>query len=159
MNNKIFYNHHFISTDCNYTIPLQPNQHSHRYLTATPKITFTFQKHSFCNFHTKFCEKSVSLIKKIQPFSYQQTSNITPRLPLCTSQPTHKIYNATALLHIPTIHEKLHIRLEQQRPNIRSHSVLFHSYKTILCLVSSFIRLSRLLPCTEQSITQMNSAN
>ena len=31
-----FHNHHFISKDCYYTIPSQPNQHSHNYLTTTP---------------------------------------------------------------------------------------------------------------------------
>ena len=41
--NKIFHNNHFISTDCNYTIP----SHSHNYLTATPKITFFLQKNIF----------------------------------------------------------------------------------------------------------------
>ena len=43
----------------------------------------------------------MSLTNNLQPLSYQSTSNITPRLPLYTSQPTPKIYNATALLTHP----------------------------------------------------------
>ena len=49
--------------------------------------------------HIKFCEKPVSLIKKLQPLSYQSTCNVTPRLPLHTSQLTPRIYTAAALLH------------------------------------------------------------
>ena len=95
--NKIFHNNHFISTDCNYTIP----SHSHNYLTATPKITFFYKKIFFFLLHIKFYEKPVSVINKLQPLSYQFMSNITPRLPLHASQPTPKIYNATALLKHP----------------------------------------------------------
>ena len=48
--------------------------------------------------HGKLYQKPVSLINKLQLLSYQSKSNITPRLPLHTSQPTPKIYNTTALL-------------------------------------------------------------
>ena len=79
------------------------------YLTTTPKITFTFLKSNFLLFHIKFFEKLVPLINKLQPLSYQSTSNITPRLPLLPSRPTPKIYNATTLLTHPLIHiKKLH---------------------------------------------------
>ena len=99
---------------------------SHNYLTATPKITFTFQK---LLLDIESYEKSVSLINKLQPLSYQSTSNITPRLPLYTSQPTHKICNATALLTIiPNILKKCHVHVVQRRPNIRSHSVFFNLF-------------------------------
>ena len=72
----------------------------HNYLTATPKITFTFENF-FLLLYIKFYEKQVSLINKLQPLSYQYTSNITPCLPLHTPQPTRKLYNATALLTHP----------------------------------------------------------
>ena len=41
------------------------------------------------------------IINKLQPLSYQSTPNITPPLPLHTSQPTHKINTTTALLTQP----------------------------------------------------------
>ena len=44
---KIFHNHHFISTDCNYTILNLHNQISTSTATSLPpKITFTLQKKS-----------------------------------------------------------------------------------------------------------------
>ena len=57
-----------------------------------PKIIF------FLLLHIKFYEKQVSLIHKLQPLSYQFTSNITPRLSLFAFQLTPGMYNATALL-------------------------------------------------------------
>ena len=48
--------------------------------------------------HIKFYVKPVSLINKLQPLSYQSTSNIIPRLPLHVYQPAPKIYNANVLL-------------------------------------------------------------
>ena len=70
--------------------------------------------------HIKFYEKQVSLISKLQPLSYQFTSSITPCLPRHASQPTPKIYNATALLC------KLTHAWKHRRPNIHYHSVLFY---------------------------------
>ena len=47
-------------------------------------------------------------MNKLQPLSYQSTSNIIPRLPLHTSQPTPKIYNATALVTRPYIYAQIY---------------------------------------------------
>ena len=60
---KIFHNHHFISTDCNYTIPNLHNQISTSTATSLPpKITFTLQKNQFLLLYIKCYEKPVSLI-------------------------------------------------------------------------------------------------
>ena len=47
-------------------------------------------------------------MNKLQPLSYQSTSNIIPRLPLHTSQPTPQIYNATALITRPYIYAQIY---------------------------------------------------
>ena len=49
--------------------------------------TTTLQKKHFLLLQIEFYEKPVSLINKLQPLSYQSTSNITPPLPLHSSQP------------------------------------------------------------------------
>ena len=70
-------------------------------------MTFTFQKSYFLLLHIKFYKKPVTdelmnkLLNKLLPLSYQSTSNITPWLPLYTSQPTPEVYNTTALLTLP----------------------------------------------------------
>ena len=56
--------------------------------------------------HIKFYEQLVSLINKLQPLSYQSTSNITPRLPLHSSQPTPKYTTLLHYSHIPNTHKK-----------------------------------------------------
>ena len=74
--------------------------------------------------HIKFYEQLVSLINKLQPLSYQSTSNITPLHFTHLNQPQNIQRYCTT--HISLIHiKKLHVRLVQRRPNIRSHSVLF----------------------------------
>ena len=62
----------------------------------------------------------------LQPLSYQFTSNMTPRLPLQASQPSPKIYNATAVhySHVPS-HKKTSNTPSTSTPNKRSHSVLY----------------------------------
>ena len=123
---KFFHNHHFISIDCNYTIP--------SYQISTPTTTSLqnlksvfLSKKLFLLLHIKFYEKPVSLINKPQPLSHQSMSNITPPLPHHPSQPTPRIWYTTLLhyLHIPkSTRKKLHTYLVHWRPNKRSHSVL-----------------------------------
>ena len=88
--------------------------------------TTTSLKHLlFLLLHIKFYEKQISLINKLQPLSYQFTSNITPRLPLHAhlNQPP-KYATLLQYSHIPNTRKKLHTPLVHWRPNIRSHSVL-----------------------------------
>ena len=61
---KIFHNHHFISTDCNYTIPNLHNQISTSTATSLqhPKSLSPSKKNHFLLFYIKFYEKPVSLI-------------------------------------------------------------------------------------------------
>ena len=79
----------------------------------------------FCYFTSKFCEKPVSVINKLQPLSYQSTSNITPRLRLHSSQPPLKYTTLLDYSHILNTHKKGHTRPAHRIPNIRSHSALF----------------------------------
>ena len=69
--------------------------------STTTWLHFYLPKYYFLLLHINFHDKQASLINKLQLLIYQFTSNITPRLPLHASQPTPKIYNATALLTHP----------------------------------------------------------
>ena len=66
--------------------------------------------------HIKFYEQLVSLINKLQPLSYQSTSNITPRLPLHSSQPTPKYTTLLHYSHIPNTHKKTSRTLSTATP-------------------------------------------
>ena len=59
-------------------------------------------KFFFSLLHIVFYEKPVLLINKLKPLSYQSSSNLTPRLPLHTSQPTLK-YTLLHYSHFPNI--------------------------------------------------------
>ena len=73
-----------------------------------------YQPQKIQSSHLKFYEKQVSLINKLQPLSYQFTSNITPHLPLHASQQTPKICNAILhYSHIPITHKKIYARVVQ----------------------------------------------
>ena len=56
---KILHNHHLISTDCNYTIPSQPNKGSHNYLTTT--LLLSKNKIIFCYFILNSTETSFTV--------------------------------------------------------------------------------------------------
>ena len=55
--------------------------------------------------HIKFCEKQVSLINKLQPLSYQFTSNITPRLQFKRLNQPLKYATLLHYSHIPNTHK------------------------------------------------------
>ena len=74
--------------------PSTPISLQHLKSLLPPKITI------FCYFNVKIHEKQILLIIKLQPLSYQFTSNIT-RLPLHASQPTLLRYS-----HIPNAQKK-----------------------------------------------------
>ena len=106
---KIFYNHHFISTHLPHC-----NTQNHFYL---PK------KIIFCYFVLNSTRTQFRWLPNYSHYLTKSTSNITPLLPLHTSQPTPNIYNATALLT-----HAWYTCLVHRLPNIRSHSVLFSMY-------------------------------
>ena len=80
---KVLHNYHFISKTVT-TLSV------HNQISTLTTISLQLL------LHIKFYEQLLSLINKLQPLSYQSTSNITPRLPLHSSQPTPKY---TTLLH------------------------------------------------------------
>ena len=117
-NYKIFHNHHFMSTVVQYPfITKLARLATHKYLTATPKITFTFQSNVTTYrilWGTSFTDWQITaIILPIHAFlSHLHRLN----------QPV----KYTTLLHysyIPNIRKELHIRLVQRHPNIRPHSV------------------------------------
>ena len=95
---EIFHNH-TISFQQTVTILSLSNYHSpgadpHQPHSNTPKILLTFQK-NFISSYQILRETSFTDLQ-----TYQSTSNITPRLPLYTSQPTLQY---TTLLHYSNI--------------------------------------------------------